>query len=86
MEAYRIRLQPNSTHTAEPHGIGGLKTLTVFSGELKILIGGESSLLNKGDAISFSTDVDQVYQNLSSIEVCEYSMVIYYSNPLIHSL
>lgn len=75
-ETYRIRLLPGCTHLSSP--IEGLKSITVHSGTLTIEIGGESCTLQKGDAISFSPDTNQVYQNLGD-EVCECNQVVFYT-------
>jgi XRE family transcriptional regulator, regulator of sulfur utilization len=85
LEIYRIRMLPGCKHVSNPTGLGVLKAITVHSGNLSIDIGEENgSTLKKGDAISFSSDVYQVYQNLTDHE-CEFSMSIYYSNPHIQS-
>lgn len=83
VEIYRIRLLPGCRHISEPAEIGAIKSLTVYSGCLTIEIGSETHTLQKGDATSFSTDISQVYQNLTN-EICEYSMTIFYSNPAMH--
>jgi XRE family transcriptional regulator, regulator of sulfur utilization len=81
LEIYRIRMLPGCKHHSDPTGIGVLKSLTVHSGTLTIKIGEENTnTLTKGDAISFSSDVAQVYQNLTD-ETCEFNMTIYYSSP-----
>lgn len=79
-ENYRIRMLPGCTHHSEAKGIGVIKIVTVYTGSLLIIIGDEQYTLEKGDAISFSTDIHQVYQNLKE-EPCEFNLVIHYSNP-----
>ncbi|MDM5154403.1 XRE family transcriptional regulator [Bacillus sp. DX1.1] len=85
LETYRMRLLPSCRHLSEAHGIGAIKSLTVYSGILTIEIGSESYTLQKGDAISFSADARQIYQNPTDT-ICEFSMTIFYSNPHIQSL
>ncbi|KQL50623.1 XRE family transcriptional regulator [Heyndrickxia shackletonii] len=80
LENYHIRMMPGCTHHSEAKGIGVIKIVTVYTGSLSIEIGDEEYTLEKGDAISFSTDVDQMYRNLKE-EPCEFNMVIHYSNP-----
>ena len=85
LEIFRIRMLPGCKHLSAPSGIGVLKSLTVHSGILSIEIGEDSAItLNKGDAMSFSSDVYQVYQNHTE-DVCEINMSIYYSSPHIQS-
>jgi XRE family transcriptional regulator, regulator of sulfur utilization len=81
LEIYRIRMRPGCKHKSAPAGLGVLKSITVHSGVLSIEIGEDNgNTLKKGDAISFSSDVFQVYQNLSE-DICEFNMSIYYSLP-----
>jgi XRE family transcriptional regulator, regulator of sulfur utilization len=85
LEIYRIRMLPGCKHHSASTGIGALKSITVHSGNLFIEIGKDNyHTLSKGDAISFSTDVYQVYQNLNE-DICEFNMSIYYSSPHIQS-
>jgi transcriptional regulator with XRE-family HTH domain len=85
LEIYRIRMLPGCKHHSEPTGIGVLKSITVHAGIMSLEIGEENQhTLKKGDAISFSSDVYQVYQNLTE-DVCEFNMSIYYSSPHIKS-
>ncbi|OAS82526.1 MULTISPECIES: XRE family transcriptional regulator [Metabacillus] len=85
LEIFRIRLLPGCMHHSAPSGIGVLKSLTVHSGILSIKIGEDSAItLNKGDTMSFSSDVYQVYQNHTE-DVSEINMAIYYSSPHIQS-
>ncbi|MCM2532424.1 XRE family transcriptional regulator [Neobacillus pocheonensis] len=80
-ESYRIRLLPGCKHLSEPNGIGTLKSITVHSGIFSIRIGeADHYSLKKGDSVSFSTDVSQIYENVTET-VCEINMVIYYSSP-----
>lgn len=85
LEIYRIRMLPGCKHLSAPTGIGVLKSITVHSGILSIEIGEENDqTLNTGDAISFSSDVYQVYKNHTE-DVCELNMSIYYSSPHIQT-
>jgi len=80
IENYRIRILPGCTHQSEAKGIGVIKIVTVYTGALLIKIGDEEYNLKKGDSISFSSDIHQVYQNLMD-EPCEFNLIIQYSNP-----
>jgi transcriptional regulator with XRE-family HTH domain len=85
LEIYRIRMLPGCKHISSPTGLGVLKSITVHSGELTIEIGEDNgNTLKKGDAISFSSDVCQVYLNLIE-DICEFQMSIYYSSTHIQS-
>jgi transcriptional regulator with XRE-family HTH domain len=77
-EIYRNQLLPGCKHMQEPHGPGVLKSVTVHSGALTIEIDGDLTTLRKGDAISFSSDVQHVFQNAEK-EVCECNVAVYYS-------
>ncbi|KYD11522.1 XRE family transcriptional regulator [Heyndrickxia sporothermodurans] len=84
LENYRIRMHPGCLHQSEATSIGVTKMITVYSGVLCIEIGGEKHTLQKGDAISFSTDVQQTYQN-SYEDICEFHMTIHYSSPYMNA-
>ncbi|MGG1401181.1 XRE family transcriptional regulator [Bacillus salipaludis] len=81
IESYRARLHPGCNHYTEPNGIGAIKSITVHSGTFSITIGDEDQYsLDQGDSVSFSTDVYQIFENRDK-EICEISVVIYYSSP-----
>ncbi|MFD0829300.1 helix-turn-helix domain-containing protein [Neobacillus sp. M.A.Huq-85] len=81
IESYRVRLHPDCRHFTEPNGIGAIKSITVHSGTFTITIGDEDHYsLDQGDSVSFSTDVYQIFENREK-EICEISVVIYYSSP-----
>lgn len=82
LEIYRIKLLPGCIHRQEPHGPGVLKSVTVHSGTLTIEIDEEATVLDEGDAVSFSSDCTHVFKNESTDE-CECNVSIYYSNPTI---
>jgi XRE family transcriptional regulator, regulator of sulfur utilization len=77
LEMYRVRLHPGCRRDAEPHGFGVLESITVFRGNLTMEIGGDTYLLQSGDALSFSADMPHVYQNTGDT-VCEISMAVIY--------
>jgi XRE family transcriptional regulator, regulator of sulfur utilization len=81
LETYRIRLLPGGKHHSEPSGIGVLKVITVYLSTLTINIGEvDLNELHPGDSISFTNDVPQLLQNLTT-DVCELNMTIFYPGP-----
>lgn len=81
LEIFRIRLLPGCKHCSEPNGTGALKSITIHSGTLAVKLGQEDYFsIKKGDSVSFTTDVPQIFENITKT-ACVINMVIYYSNP-----
>ncbi|NLI54358.1 MAG: helix-turn-helix domain-containing protein [Clostridiales bacterium] len=78
-ETYRIRIAPGGSLKAEAHLANTEEYLTVFSGELEVVAGGESFLLREGDSIRFRSDRPHAYANPGTLETT-LSMIIYYDN------
>lgn len=76
-ETYRIVIEPSGRLAAQSHLNGSEEYITVFAGEVEIVIADESFHLSKGDSIRFSANVPHTYHNTSS-EVAELSMLIFY--------
>lgn len=76
-ETYRIVIEPAGALSAQPHLKGSEEYITVFAGEVKIVVDGESFCLSKGDSIRFAADVPHEYHNIGS-EMVELSMLIFY--------
>lgn len=76
-ETYRIVIKPSGMLSAQPHLNGSEEYITVFAGEIEIIIDGESFQLSKGDSIRFAANVPHTYHNIGS-ERAELSMLIFY--------
>lgn len=76
-ETYRIVIKPSGMLSAQPHLNGSEEYITVFSGEVEIVVSDESFCLSKGDSIRFSANVPHAYRNLGD-EIAELSMLIFY--------
>lgn len=76
-EMYRLEIDPNGYLNAEPHSTLSQEFITLFSGEMNIMIGEEEFLLKAGDSIRFKADVSHSYHNVGSERVC-LSMVMFY--------
>lgn len=77
-ETYRILIEPGGATEAEPHLTGTEEYITVFKGNIEIVVEHEVFHLKEGDSIKFKADVSHAYKNIGE-EVAELSMVIYYS-------
>lgn len=76
-EIYRIKLLPAARLQADPHPLGTLEFISVYSGALSLKVGEEVFELSNGDSICFQADVVHSYLNLCNEET-NLSMVIYY--------
>ncbi len=76
-ETYRIVIEPEGMLSAQPHLNGSEEYITVFSGEVEIMVADEQFQLSKGDSIRFSANVPHAYRNIGS-EIAELSMLIFY--------
>lgn len=76
-ETYRIVMEPSGELSAEPHLNGSEEYITVFTGEIEIVVAGESFSLVSGDSIRFFADVPHTYRNIGKCRA-ELSMLIYY--------
>lgn len=76
-ETYRIEIEPSGMLSAQPHMNGSEEYITVFAGEVEIMIANENFCLSKGDSIRFAANVPHTYCNIGS-ERAELSMLIFY--------
>jgi transcriptional regulator with XRE-family HTH domain len=76
-ETYRIRIDRGGQLEARPHMPGTEEYITVFSGEVCITAGGDSSNLSEGDSIHFLADAPHSYRNIGT-ETAWLSMILYY--------
>ena len=77
-ETYRIVMEPSGELLAQPHLNGSEEYITVFAGEVEIIVAGESVHLAKGDSIRFLANVPHGYRNVGQTRA-ELSMLIYYN-------
>ncbi len=77
-ETYRIVIEPSGMLSAQPHLNGSEEYITVFAGDIEIVVSNESFYLSKGDSIRFSANVPHIYRNVG-VEIAELSMLIYYN-------
>ena len=78
-EFYELRLAPRGRECAQPHPPGTVENLIVGEGRIAIEAAGERYVLERGDAILFSADVDHAYQNLGPGEAVMYLVMTYRS-------
>jgi transcriptional regulator with XRE-family HTH domain len=76
-EVYSIDIEKDGKLSAEAHREGTEEFITVFQGEVTVMLNDEEYVVNKGDSIRFKADRPHGYYN-SSNELAMLSMVIYY--------
>ena len=76
-EMYSIDIEKGGLLNAEPHRDGTEEYLTVFQGQMTIIVNGEKYIINKGDSLRFKADKPHGYIN-SGDQLAMISMVIYY--------
>lgn len=76
-EMYSVDIEKGGHLNAEAHNQGTEEFLTVFQGQLTVIINDEEYIINKGDSIKFKADKLHGYRN-SGNELVMISMVIYY--------
>lgn len=76
-ETYRIVIKSGGSLSAQPHLRGAEEYITVFAGQINIIVGEERFQLSTGDSIRFDADIPHAYQN-AGMETAELSMLIYY--------
>lgn len=62
-EVYDSELDPGGRLHAEPHGTGAWETILVASGELTMLLGGDSYRVGQGQAMRFEANQVHEYSN-----------------------
>jgi XRE family transcriptional regulator, regulator of sulfur utilization len=81
-EVGRMEFAPLARLTGVPHTPGTREYLTCESGELVLVVGGETFRLGPGDVISFRADQRHSYSNPSRSPAVGYSVVLL--APLLH--
>ena len=77
VEFYELELAPHKEERAVAHPPGTFENLIVTQGEVEIVLGGESHILKKKDAILFQADVPHVYRNVSAEKAVMYLVMSY---------
>lgn len=77
VEFYELELSRGAEERAVAHAPGTFENLIVTKGEVEIVIGGESHLLQTKDAILFQADVPHIYRNVSSETAIMYLVMSY---------
>jgi transcriptional regulator with XRE-family HTH domain len=78
-EFYELRLAPKSEESADAHAAGTVENLAVSQGSVEVLIGGETHVLDAGDAILFEADLPHIYRN-SGAKPCVMYLVMTYAD------
>ena len=76
-EVYSVEIEKGGYLSAESHGEGTEEFLTVFDGELTVLVNDIEYTVMNGDSIRFKADRPHTYHN-SGETLTRLSMVIYY--------
>jgi len=77
-ESYRIEIAPGGAFEAAPHLAGTEEYITVFSGSLRMTVGGEACRLSAGDSLRFKADAPHRYENPGDA-LAQVAMVIFYA-------
>lgn len=77
-ETYRIEILPGVTLKAEPHLPGAEEYITIFAGNVDILVDDTVYHLNNGDSLRFWAHVPHAYQNPGKVPAV-LSMIIHYT-------
>lgn len=76
-EIYSLEIEKGSYYNSNAHWDKTEEYITVFDGELTLLVDNKDYTIKKGDSIKFSADKPHAYHN-SGNELTRISMVIYY--------
>lgn len=76
VELWDWTLAPGDRHESEAHSPDTKELLQVQQGSVTVVVGGESFLLNTGDAVSFPGDVAHSYAN-SDAEPARFSLAVF---------
>lgn len=76
-EIYTVELETGSHFSADAHAAGTQEFLTVFQGELTVMVGGEEFTVGAGNSIRFKADRPHAYRNTGD-SLTKLSMVIHY--------
>ncbi|KGA97372.1 XRE family transcriptional regulator [Alkalihalobacillus alcalophilus ATCC 27647 = CGMCC 1.3604] len=77
-EIYSVLIKSGCVHVAEGHTKGVEEYIVVEKGEIKVTVLKNEYVLKAGDALHFKAETEHVYENISGVEDCQMTMVIYY--------
>lgn len=77
VEFYEIVIGPKAEENADAHAPGTMENLIVTSGEVEVIVGGESHVLKEKDAMVFQADVPHTYRNLGQNRAVLYLVMSY---------
>lgn len=81
VELWDWTLAPLDRHDSEAHVPGARELVRVWQGTLEIAVGGQSTLLETGDAASYGADVAHAYVNPSDTETAVFTLTVYEPAP-----
>jgi len=76
-DMHKVIIEKGGCLHSESHGEKVDEFITVFEGELTLLVGGEEFIVTKGSSIRFRADKAHSYHN-SGKEIVQLSMVVFY--------
>lgn len=76
-EIYTVEVDPGGFLQADPHPHGTQEFLTIFAGELTVLVDSQEYRLPSGDSIRFRADRRHAYRNMGQ-GMARLNMVIHY--------
>jgi XRE family transcriptional regulator, regulator of sulfur utilization len=63
IEVYELRFASHGALRSDPHAAGTSETVVVLAGALRVIVGGETHELERGDSLFFRADVAHAYEN-----------------------
>lgn len=78
VELFRVVLLPGCRRTADAHGSGVMESITVYDGNLSVLLPEARYDLGLGDALNFVADMPHTYENWGN-SPCTVHMAIFYT-------
>lgn len=76
-ESYKVEIEKGGYLAAEAHSKGVQEFVTVFEGQVTIMVGNEEFTVGEGDAIRFLADQSHAYHNSGS-ELTKLNMILFY--------
>jgi transcriptional regulator with XRE-family HTH domain len=77
VEFYELRLTVGGVEEADAHAPGTSENLVVTSGQVEIVVGGDTHRLDAGDSILFEADAPHAYRNAGKSEAVMYLVMTY---------
>lgn len=76
-EMYSVELEPKAKLESDPHILGTIECITVFSGTLCLTVQDKDHIIHAGDSIKFRADNSHSYSNPGK-ELINLTMIVYY--------